>query len=77
MKNVYVLELHFSGDTYVFETAEMARDFAIQEIKKYYEDIDEDYETLIDEINSHYNKYGVFDTEDALCFKVPFITKED
>lgn len=73
-----MLELFFSGDFYVFETAEMARDFAIQKTKEYCENMDEDYETAIDEINLHYEKYnGEFDTEYANSTKVPFITKED
>ena len=75
--NVYVLEILFSGDTYVFEKIEAAREFTVVKIKEYYTDEDEALE-LIEELNEEYLKYGdYFDIGEVTCFKVPFIQGEE
>lgn len=81
MEMIYIVENYTTGDTFVCYSAEKAKDYVIKRITQYWNEFerpfhedDSELKNAIKEIETQAIKYdGEFDTENAICYKVPVI----
>ena len=84
MEMIYIVENYMSGDTFVCYSAEKAKDYVIKRITQYWNEFekqfhedDSELKDIIKEIEKQAAQYnGEFDTEHALCYRVPVIEEE-